>query len=119
MKNKINIKNIVLLEISFFIYSLSAMCLKNATFGDKGFSHLMIFFVLAVFLLGFYAILWQQVLKRMPLNTAFSNKGITIIWGIIWGKLVFNESINIGMIIGAIIVICGIVIMMYKKEDEK
>lgn len=114
MKNKI--KNIVLLEISFFIYSLSAMCLKNSTYNTSEIIHIIIFFGLGVLLLGVYAILWQQVLKKMPLNIAFSNKGITIVWGIIWGRIIFNENINLGMIIGALLVVLGIVLIMYKKE---
>ena len=54
--------------------------------------------------------IWQQVLKRLDLSVAFANKGITIIWGILWGILLFGEKITFGMVIGAIIVIAGIVV---------
>lgn len=117
MKKKINIKSIILLEIAFFIYSLSSMFSKKAMYDNPSFTHIIVFYLLSVCMLGIYAIIWQQVLKTLDLSVAFANKGITIIWGIFWGIIVFNEKVTFGMIIGAIIVIIGIVIMMYNKEE--
>ena len=118
MKKKIDIKSIILLEVAFFIYSICSMILKSVSYTNE-LSKIIIAYLLGVFVLGIYAILWQQVLKRMNLSIAFANKVITILWGMIWGKLIFNENINIGMIIGAIVVIIGIVIMMKFGEEEK
>lgn len=118
MKKKIDIKSIILLEIAFFIYSLSSMFSKNAMYSNPTLTHIIIFYLLSLFMLGIYAIIWQQVLKKLDLSVAFANKGATIIWGIIWGRLIFNEKVTIGMVIGATIVIIGIVIMMNSKEDE-
>lgn len=120
MKKKIDIKGLIMLEIAFFIYSLSSMFSKNATYNNEQFIHIIIFYLLSVFMLGIYAIVWQQVLKRIDLSVAFANKGITIIWGMIWGAIIFKEKITLGMIIGAIIVIIGIIVMMCgNKEEEK
>jgi hypothetical protein len=41
-----------------------------------------------------YAILWQQVLKKIPLTTAIANKSITIVWGMIFGLLFFEEKVS-------------------------
>lgn len=119
MKKKIDIKSIILLEIAFFIYSLSSMFSKYAMYNNPTTMHIITFYFLSLFMLGVYAIIWQQVLKRMELSVAFANKGITIIWGLIWGLLIFKEKITIGMIIGVIIVITGIVVMMYNKEEKE
>ena len=119
MKNKIDIKSLILLEIAFFIYSLSSMFSKKAMFNAPNFTHIITFYLLSLFMLGVYAIIWQQVLKRLDLSVAFANKGITIIWGILWGILLFGEKITLGMVIGAIIVIAGIVVMMYNKEEKR
>ena len=70
-----------------------------------------------ILVLGIYAIGWQQIIKRMPISTAFSNKAITIIWGLLWGKLFFSEGITPGKIAGAVIVTIGVVI--YSKADDK
>lgn len=116
---KIDIKSIALLELAFFIYSLSSMFSKKAMYNNPTIIHIIFFYGLSLFMLGIYAIIWQQVLKKLELSIAFANKGITIVWGIIWGILVFNEKITIGMLIGATIVILGIIIMMYDKEEKQ
>lgn len=67
--------------------------------------------------LGCYAIGWQQVIKRVPLTIAFANKAIIVIWGLIWGKVVFHEKITIGKIIGVSIVVIGVII--YTLPDKK
>lgn len=119
MKKKMNIKNIVMLEIAFFIYALSSLCSKTAASNNQSMWHLLFFYGLSLCMLGVYAIIWQQVLKKMELTIAFSNKGITIIWGILFGSIFFHEKITIGMIVGSIFVIAGIVLMMKEKENEE
>jgi drug/metabolite transporter (DMT)-like permease len=119
MRKKINIRSLILLEISFFIYSLSSMFSKKAMYNNPTISHVLFFYMLSLCTLGVYAIIWQQVLKKLELSVAFANKGITIIWGLIWGLLIFNEKITIGMIIGAMLVIVGIIVMMNNKEEKE
>ena len=75
-----------------------------------------LFYAIIIFLLGFYAIGWQQIIKRLPLTTAFANKAVTVVWGIIWGAVFFHESITVGKVIGAALVIVGVVI--YARADE-
>lgn len=118
MKKKIDIKSIVLLEVAFFIYSLSSMFSKQAMYNNPSVIHIILFYLFSLIMLGLYAIIWQQVLKKIDLSVAFANKGVTIIWGILWGVLLFKEKVTIEMIIGAIIVILGIIIMMYNKEEK-
>ena len=64
-----------------------------------------------------YAIGWQQVIKRLPLTMAYANRAVTIVWGIIWGLLFFNEKLNVGKIIGAVIVIAGV--LLYVTESDE
>lgn len=66
-----------------------------------------------------YAVLWQQVLKKIPLSVASANKAITIIWGIVFGKIVFDEKIKWNMILGAFIILIGIFILLTEKESDK
>ena len=61
-------------------------------------------------MLGIYAIAWQQIIKRLPLTFAYANKAIGVIWGMFWGLVAFGESITPKKIIGAVIVIAGIVL---------
>lgn len=65
-----------------------------------------------LFVLIIYAIGWQQIIKYMSLTTAYCNKSVTIIWGMLWGWLLFNENISIKMVIGAIVVIAGMIVVV-------
>ena len=44
-----------------------------------------------------------------------------MVWGIIWGALFFHESVTPGKVIGAAVVIAGVVLFALsdEKEDEK
>lgn len=109
------VKTLVLLHIMLMIYSMSGICSKLAA-GQKFLSmKFCLYYGLIILLLGFYAIGWQQIIKRMPLTAAFANKAVTVVWGIVWGFLFFNESITPGKIVGALMVVGGIV--MYALSD--
>lgn len=112
-----NIKTILLLHVLLFFYSLFGICSKLAA-GYPFLSKEFIFFYGMVILnLGIYAICWQQIIKRIPLVMAFANKAITVIWGIVWGKLFFHEQITLSKIIGAILIIIGIICVVTNEED--
>ena len=103
-------RTLLLLHILLLFYSLSDVMSKLAA----GFDFLSLGFVvcyggLLVILAG-YAIGWQQVIKRMPLTTAYANRGITVVWGIFWGALFFSEAVMPGKIAGAVMVVAGIVL---------
>lgn len=107
MKNK---KWLIVLHLLMLVYSFGNVCSKlagNAAFGSFTFL-LMYGFVIAT--LGIYALGWQQVIRRMPLTTAFANKAVTVVWGLFWGVLWFREQITAGKIIGAVLVMIGVVI---------
>lgn len=111
------IKTLFGLHLLLMVYSCSGIFSKLASgvpFLSPEFCGLY-FGVLA--LLGLYAIGWQQVLKRLPLTTAFSNKAVTIVWGIIWGCVVFGESITAGKVIGAVLVIAGVVLFSFADAE--
>lgn len=113
---KSSAKTLVFLHLLLMIFSTSGIFSKKAA----SFPFLSLpFFVcysLVLFLLFLYAIGWQQVIKRIPLTTAFANKAITVVWGIIWGTLFFGETISIGKIIGASFVVIGIIIFSYSEK---
>lgn len=69
-------------------------------------------------ILGIYAIFWQKILKKLPLTVAMANKSVTVIWGMIYGWLFFQETITIWNIIGAIVVISGILIVVDADKEE-
>lgn len=119
MKNrKKNVFVMVILNILLMIFSLNSIFSKLAA-GEPAFSFKWcLYYAVVLFLLGIYAIGWQQIIKRLPLTLAFSNKAVTVIWGIIWGALFFKEKITAGKIIGAIIIIAGVVLFAFSDDEE-
>ena len=70
----------------------------------------------AVGVMGLYALLWQQVIARMPVSTAYMFKGTSLIFVLIFSVLLFNETITISNIIGSVVIIAGI--LLYARADE-
>lgn len=110
------INKYVLLHILLFFYSFCGVFSKLASGNDFLSLNFCIFYGISIFILGVYAILWQQILKKFSLTTAFFNKAVTIIWGMLWGILFFKEKITINMIIGTVIVLLGV--SMVVKDYE-
>lgn len=111
------IKTLFVLHILLMVYSTSGIFAKYAGMSDAGSPHFFLCYGLMLVVLAIYALGWQQILKRVPLTTAFSNKAVTVVWGIIWGLVFFGESVTPLKIVGAVIVILGVVI--YTREDAK
>ena len=116
MMDKSKLKVLFALHLMLMIYSMSGICSKMASQQDFLSFKFCLFYAIIIFPLGFYAIGWQQIIKRLPLTTAFANKAVTVVWGIIWGAVFFHESITVGKVIGAALVIVGVVI--YARADE-
>lgn len=117
MKNekKNNLKTFLMLHLLLMVYSVSSIFSKLAA-GEAVLSlKFCLYYAGVIALMGVYAIGWQQIIKRMPLTTAFANKAITVVWGLIWGMLIFHEKISAGKLIGAGLVIAGVV--LYATAD--
>lgn len=112
-----NTKTILALNILLMFFSLGGIFSKLASKQ----SFLSLKFILCygslLFIMFVYAIGWQQIIKRLPLTMAYANRAVTIVWGIIWGLLFFNEKLNVGKIIGAVIVIAGV--LLYVTESDE
>ena len=118
IKNNINknfIKNIILLQSIIMIYTLSTVAAKFAS-GEQFLSfRFILFYGIEIFILGIYAILWQQIIKKFDLRIAYANRSMALLWSIVWAIVFFKENITINNIIGVIIVIIGT--MVVNSED--
>ena len=113
--NKGKITTIIFLHLILIIYSISGILSKSAA--NVPFLGLVfcLYYLGIILILGVYAVVWQQIIKHMPLTVAFANKAITVIWGIVWGIIFFNETVTILQVIGAGVIIAGIVIYSTDK----
>ena len=110
----------LMLHISLLFSSLSGVCSKmSSRYTGNIFSLPFIFWFGLVFVIMFgYALIWQQILRRMPLTVAYANKPVTLIWGILWGYLIFDEKVTWNMIAGALIIFAGIYLVSSDNEED-
>lgn len=109
------IRRIFLLLFSFLIYSCTGIFSKLAS--QKAFLSIpyILYFGCVIVTLGLYAVLWQKVLSFMPLNKAFLCKSICIVFTLGISYWMFAETITLNNILGAIIIIFGLVVLAWKK----
>lgn len=107
------------MHIAFLVYTLYPLLGKFATHYEMLSFQFVALYCVVFAILFLYAILWQQVLKRIPLTTAIANKSITIVWGMIFGLLLFGEGISLKMLIGAVLILSGIFILSTEKENPR
>ncbi|MBQ7133522.1 MAG: transporter [Ruminococcus sp.] len=116
MKKSKRLISLINLNILLLVYSLSSVCSKIASQHEFMSLKFIFWYGLVILILGLYAIFWQQIIKHLPLNTAYANKAVTIVWGILWGMLFFKEVITWNMIIGAVVVIVGVILVVMADE---
>ena len=106
----------IALHFLLFFYSLSGVFSKKASFEEPFSLSFLLFYIIVIAIMAIYAIGWQQIIKKLPLTTAYANKAVCTIWGMIFGFYFFDESISLKMIIGAAFVIIGIVVVVQSDE---
>ena len=117
-KQKTKLKYYVLLHLLLIFYSAGAIFSKMAA-GQPMFSlKFFLYYGIVLGNLGCYALLWQQVLKKIPLTVAFANKAVTIVWGLLWGLLFFEEMITPGKVIGSVLIIAGVLIVVTDRDGD-
>lgn len=112
-------KTLLALHLLLAVFSLSGIMSKLAA----QFPFMSAEFVLCyggmIVVLGVYAIGWQQVIKRIPLTTAYANRAVTVIWGIVWGALLFDEAVSWQKVLGAVVVLAGVVLFAMAGDDPE
>lgn len=127
MVDNSKLKNMLLLHFALFLYAavgifqkLSAQCLANCqtdySLSNRSFFLALVYFAITAAIIAVYALLWQVVLKKTPLNIAYANKGICTIWTALFGFLLFQERLTPGKAIGLLIVLIGVFFVVTDNE---
>lgn len=109
------IKNIIILQVIILIYTLSTVTAKFASKEEFLSIKFILFYGIEIFILGIYAILWQQIIKKFEISVAYANRAMSLLWSIVWAIVFFGEQITLKNVIGVIIVIIGTIIV---NSDE-
>lgn len=119
MKKTIQWKDLLMLQAVFFIYSISSVVSKFASGKDFLSFGFLMFYGLDVMILGIYALIWQQVIKKFELSIAYANKAITLLWALVWGIVLFHEQITPGKVAGIVLVMIGIYVLNSGESSDQ
>lgn len=112
------IKVLFALHLLLMLFSTSGIFSKTAA----QYPFMSTPFILAyggmIVVLGIYALGWQQVIKRLPLTTAYANRAVTVVWGIIWGVVLFHEQVSVPKLVGAGIVLAGVALFAVADHED-
>ena len=106
---------IVLIGINM-LYACVSLFTKYASQQEFMSWNYMLGLIGAIGAMGLYAILWQQVLKRIELSIAYMFKGTSLIFVMLLAYVLFGEQITWNNIVGAIIIVGGIVLFANSVE---
>ena len=111
-------RTLLMLHVLLFAYSLADVASKRAASFDFMSVGFLVCYGVVLAILMVYALGWQQVIKRMPLTTAYANRGVTVVWGIFWGVVFFGESITPFKILGAALIMAGIALFSVADAQD-
>lgn len=106
-KKTISIKSVLILQLVIMIYTLSGVAAKGAAGYDMLTWQFVFFYGLEMVILGIYAILWQQMIKKFDLSIAYANRSMAILWSLVWAVIFFHEEITVNNVLGVLIVLAG------------
>lgn len=119
MSHKTSKGTYVALHFLVMLFSLSSVCSKMAS--KEAFLSLKfcVYYGLVLTILGVYAIFWQQIIKRISLTAAYANKAVTVVWGLIWGILIFREQITFSKIAGCVLIVAGVILFAMSGGEKE
>ena len=100
------------LQLSVLIFSFSSVLMKMAA------QHPMLswqwigLYFGALCIICVYALAWQQFLKRVPLTTAYANRAMSMLWSMVFGVLIFHETVRWNMVAGVLVIGVGVYLVV-------
>ena len=92
--------------------TINQVLFKQVALGPGGGSYIALFidpiFYLAGLIFFAQAVVWLSVLRQFPLSFAYPFTSITFITIMVSGALFFGESISMGNVLGALVIMSGV-----------
>lgn len=124
MKKRLSVIHLLAMQSVVVVYSVSTVMAKLAAKEELMSARGALFYLLYIGCLGVYALLWQQIIKRVDLSIAYANRCMNLLWSSLWALVLFGEKLSIANICGIILVLMGTFLvndnhMSAKRGDEK
>lgn len=113
----VSIITFILLQFVVLIYTSAGIVGKLASREELFSLPFLLLYGLEIIILGVYAILWQQMIKKIDLSIAYANRSINLLWSMLFAVLIFNESITLPNVLGVVVVFIGI--LLVNSEQNK
>lgn len=101
------------------LYTVSSVMSKEASASGDNLLRFLFFFGMEFVILGVYAVLWQQMIKRFELSVAYANRSMAVVWSMVWAVVFFHDTITVQNVLGVVLVVAGTwIINTETKEDQ-
>lgn len=113
-----------MIKLYLFLYFAFAIDSLSTVFGKLASAHptmslpFLMWYAADVAALGIFAILWQQILKKMPLSIAYSSRPIVTILGVFYGVFIFGDKLSPTAILGILIILVGIWLVTAEPKEK-
>ena len=90
MKNRVKYSRVAALQAAVCLYTISGIAAKlasNYAFLSMGF---ILCYGAEIAVLGVYAIIWQQIIKRVDISIAYANRAMALLWSAVWAVVLFH-----------------------------
>ena len=108
MSEKLSFKNLLALQGAVILYSFADVAAKLASAHPFLSLRYVLWIGAEVLILGVYALCWQQIIKRVDISVAYSNRAAAVVWTTLWAALLFRETITLRNMVGIGILFAGI-----------
>ena len=109
-----------LLGATILLQAITLILFKKAALSIETFSFISVitnvFYLTSFFLFFLRSIIWQLVLKQLPLSVAYPAVSLNIALLLFFGFLIFGEQITWNNILGTIVMFMGVWMINQKEE---
>jgi drug/metabolite transporter (DMT)-like permease len=111
-QKKASAKIVIGLLLVHLVFSTVSIAVKYTSMQEMLSLRYFIGLGIVILILGTYAIVWQQVLKRIDITLAYMFKATGVIFVLLYSVFLFGEPITTWNIIGAAIIVTGITLFV-------
>lgn len=111
-KTNVTFKVVIILLFVNLLFSTVSIAVKYTSMQEIISFKYLIGIGVIVLLLGSYAVVWQQILKRVNITLAYMFKATGIIYVLLYSVLLFGETLTVWNVIGAATIVVGILLFV-------
>lgn len=100
-------KMLLIIQLTVCLYTVSGIAAKLASNYDFLSLGFVLCYGMEIAVLGVYAIIWQQIIKRVDISIAYANRSTAIFWSMLWASMLFREKITIQNLAGVVLIFIG------------